>query len=254
MGAVYCKEDSQINPLNTTLAFAHHAQKQGACIIRNTSVEDIEIKKGEIRAVKTEKGKIAAEKVINTAGAWAPKISKMAGIDIPIKPRRGQLLVSEEMPELIKGTLLDAKYITSKYSTNPENKEGEMGVGLSLTQTQAGNLLIGGCRQFSGYNKSTSYYAFQAIMKNAVKMIPFLKEINIIRSFAGLRPYTPDGKPILGKVPGIKGLYIAAGHEGDGIALAPVTGKIISQIIAGEATGIKPEIFKENLSLKRFIS
>jgi sarcosine oxidase subunit beta len=65
-----------------------------------------------------------------------------------------------------------------------------------------------------------------------------LKELHIIRSFAGLRPYTPDGLPILGPAPGVDNMYIAAGHEGDGIALAPITGELMAQMIWEDRTDI----------------
>jgi len=64
-----------------------------------------------------------------------------------------------------------------------------------------------------------------------MKIVPKLAGVNIIRTFAGLRPFTPDGLPILGKMPGFSNFYIAAGHEGDGITLAPVTGKIMAELI-----------------------
>jgi sarcosine oxidase subunit beta len=80
--------------------------------------------------------------------------------------------------------------------------------------------------------------------------VPALKDISIIRSFAGLRPYTPDGLPILGEVENLKGFIMAAGHEGDGIALSAITGRIISEIIADGRTSVNIDMNK--LSLARF--
>ena len=70
----------------------------------------------------------------------------------------------------------------------------------------------------------TTPEALQAILRHLLNIFPGFKGIHIIRSFAGLRPYTPDGKPILGPVDGVDGFVIAAGHEGDGVALAPLPG------------------------------
>jgi sarcosine oxidase subunit beta len=79
-------------------------------------------------------------------------------------------------------------------------------------------------------------------------VIPGLKKLQVIRTFAGLRPYTPDGLPILGGVNAIDGFIMAAGHEGDGITLAPITGEMISGLIS---TGSSPDIFAD-LNLERF--
>jgi sarcosine oxidase subunit beta len=85
-------------------------------------------------------------------------------------------------------------------------------------------------------------------LRHAVNILPALNKVHVIRSFAGLRPYTPDGMPILGPVEGLAGLVMAAGHEGDGIALAPITGKMIAEFIAGGITSTA----LEKLSLSRF--
>jgi sarcosine oxidase subunit beta len=81
-----------------------------------------------------------------------------------------------------------------------------------------------------------------------LRVIPGLENLHVIRAFAGLRPYTPDGLPILGKVESIDGFIMAAGHEGDGITLAPVTGEMIAKLVAAEATPFPFDDFR----LERF--
>ena len=76
----------------------------------------------------------------------------------------------------------------------------------------------------SSYEEFTE--AINAIAKNAIEFLPRIKDLDVIRSFAGLRPYSPDGLPILGAVKGIKGFFLATGHSGDGVSLAPITGKV----------------------------
>jgi len=150
------------------------------------------------------------------------------------------------------GELWSARYIVAKY--NPEMIRGEdpeaadLGVGMAVGQTPEGTLLIGGTREFAGYDTATTPEATAAILRHAVNILPGLAKIHVIRTFAGLRPYTPDGMPILGPVDGLEGFVMAAGHEGDGIALAPITGKIIADYIVDgtAATGL------EELNLRRF--
>jgi sarcosine oxidase subunit beta len=81
------------------------------------------------------------------------------------------------------------------------------------------------------------------------RILPGLQEIRVIRTFAGLRPFTPDGLPVLGPVRNIEGFFMAAGHEGDGIALSPITGQLIAEWI-GEGS---PSMDLSDFSLERFL-
>jgi sarcosine oxidase subunit beta len=221
-------------------AFAKAAKRLGAEIYLNTGVLDIRVEKSKVKSVITNRGEIQTKVVINAAGVYAPMIGEMVGLSLPIKPRRGQIIVTEPVPKLVMADVLCAKYIVAKYNPKnlerSDNPETRLGVGLSLSQTHDGQILIGATREFVGYNKSTTHEALRAILRNATRLVPALKLIHAIRSFAGLRPYTPDGLPLLGQVEGIQGFIMAAGHEGDGIALSPVTGKIISELIVDGKT------------------
>lgn len=252
VGATYSPQDAHVNPIRLCFGFARAAAKFGAEIYLDTAVVDIKVEKGRVKSVVTNRGEIETGMVINAAGVFAPMVCNLVGISVPIKPRRGQIIVTEPVPKLVMGDVLCAKYIVAKY--NPKLLEGSddpetrLGVGLSLSQTRNGNILIGGCREFVGYNWSTTYEALTTILKHATRLVPALKEIHAIRSFAGLRPYTPDGLPLLGPVEDIEGFIMATGHEGDGIALSPITGKIISDIILDGKTFID----MAPLSLGRF--
>jgi sarcosine oxidase subunit beta len=119
-------------------------------------------------------------------------------------------------------------------------------VGLALSQTKKGNILIGATREFVGYDTRVTYDGIKEILKNAARLVPALKELNIIRVMAGLRPYTPDGLPLIGWVNGLEGLFIAAGHEGDGIALSPVTGKVVAGLICDKSSFVDMAPFDPN--------
>ncbi|MDN5311613.1 FAD-binding oxidoreductase [Thermoanaerobacteraceae bacterium SP2] len=252
VGSTYSPMDGEVNPINLTLGFFRGAKKYGAKPLFSTEVRGIKVEKGRVSSVLTTGEEILTRFVVNACGVYAPVIGRMVGIDIPIIPRRGQIIVTEPVPPLIHGDVNCARYITAKFKPellgNDEN--ARLGIGLSLGQTENGNLLIGGTREFVGYDRRTTHRALRAILKHAVSLVPALKDISIIRSFAGLRPYTPDGLPILGEVENLKGFIMAAGHEGDGIALSAVTGKIISEIIADGRTSLNIDMGK--LSLSRF--
>ena len=245
IGATYSPGDSKINPIALTFGFAMGAKQMGAEILTGTAVLDIEAEERQISAVVTAAGKIDTRTVVNATGVYASEIGRMIGIEIPIKPRRGQLLVTEARPGFLKPWLGSANYIAAKF--NPQlAKEGAGGV--SIDQTQNGNLLIGSTREFVGYDKRTTVEGLKQIASRAVRILPVLKHTHLIRAFAGLRPYTPDGLPILGEVEKIKGLIMAAGHEGDGIALSAITGKLISELVLEGKTDVALDSF----NLKRF--
>ncbi|MCR4430254.1 MAG: FAD-binding oxidoreductase [Tepidanaerobacteraceae bacterium] len=252
LGATYSPMDGEVNPINLTLGFFRGAKKYGARPLLSTEVKGIKAEKGKVSAVLTTDGEILTRFVVNACGVYAPIVGRMAGIDIPIIPRRGQIIVTEPVPPLIRGDVNCARYITAKFKPellgNDDN--ARLGIGLSLGQTENGNLLIGGTREFAGYDTRTTHRALRAILKHAASLVPVLKDISIIRSFAGLRPYTPDGLPILGEAENLKGFIMAAGHEGDGIALSAITGRIISEIIACGRTSLNIDM--EKLSLSRF--
>lgn len=244
-GATWSDQDAEVNPMLLTFAFARAARRHGAEILANTEVTGIRTVAGRVTAVTTDRGEIGTDLVINACGAWAPQIAEMVGLDIPIKPRRGQIIITERVPPMIHGDMLCARYIVAKYNPDILKDSNDpavrLGVGLSLGQTVSGNLLIGGCREFVGHDRRNTEEALRAIVNHATRLVPGLRGIHVIRTFAGLRPYTPDGLPVLGEAPGLKGFFLAAGHEGDGIALAPVTGRIMADLVDGKPIGFPAE-------------
>jgi len=254
VGSTYSPMDSEANPIYLTLGLYRGAKKLGAKFSLRTEAKNIKLERKRVRSVETDSGEILCKYVVNATGVYAPYIGRMVGLKIPIVPRRGQIIVTEPVPPLIHGDLNCARYITAKFK--PEllgtDETAKLGVGLSLSQTTNGNILIGGTREFVGFNKSTTHRALKAVLKHAASIVPALKNIHIIRSFAALRPYTPDGLPILGEVPEVPGFIMAAGHEGDGIALSAITGRIIADLISDGKPADDLNIDMSKLSLERF--
>ena len=242
-GATYCPDDGQVNPIKLTYAFAEAGKRyKRARILNNVNVEGISLEENKVRGVITNKGFISTSIIINAAGAYAPIIGEMVGLNIPIIPRRGQVLVSEEAYGVVNGIIGTSDYIACKY--NPEIKNVNSSAGLIVEPTASKNYLMGATREFVGYNPRVTYEGIRSISGSIVSLIPAFKNISIIRSFAGLRPYTEDGLPILGCVEGIEGFIMAAGHEGDGIALSPITGKLISELIISGSSSMSLEPFR----------
>lgn len=246
-GSTFSPLDGKVNPLLLTHAFIRSAKKLGARVFTENEVTGIALESHQVRSVKTIKGEIETTTIVNAAGAYAPEIGKLVHLDIPIKPRRGQLLVTEPMPPVLNRGVLSAKYIAAKFDPALAETEGE---GISIDQTSSGNFLLGSTREFVGFDTRTTHQAMTNIATHAMHIIPQLKDTHIIRAFAGLRPYTPDGLPILGNVDGVEGFIVAAGHEGDGVALSPITGEVIAELIDTNTTPISLNEFR----LERFNS
>jgi len=251
VGGIFTRDDAQVDPMLLTFGLAEAAKKRGAQIFQHTEVTGIRQVPGQL-IVSTVRGDYRARNVINAAGVWAPVIGNMLGIDIPIIPRQGQLLVSENVERFVSCSVTEYGYMMTKYAENKlkRNTTAEMdefGVAMLVEPRHGNNLLIGSCRRFVGYNEKNDYRVISAIAQRACRFFPALRSANMIRSYAGLRPYTADQNPIISRTP-VDGFYIAAGHEGAGITLSLITGQLMSEIICG-----KPLSFPEApFSLARF--
>jgi glycine/D-amino acid oxidase-like deaminating enzyme len=249
IGSTFSPLDAQVNPINLTLGFAMAAKKNHTKIMTGTKVHDILVKNKKVTGVATNRGKIRADIVVNAAGSMAGLMSQMVGVHMPIKPRRGQIVVTHAGKSILKHCLISAKYISAKYNPALAGKSGQ---GISMEQTDNGNLLLGSTREFVGFNKENTLHGIREIIKQTATVLPALENFQIIRTFAGLRPFTPDGLPILGPVKSLDGFIMAAGHEGDGIALSPITGELMSQMLLGKNPDICLDPFSPDRFLGRF--
>lgn len=242
VAAACCDWDGEVNPYMLSMAFADRAEELGAVIKTGCPVTGLIMEDGAVKGVETPEGSIYADTVVNAAGVWAPEIGRMAGLEVPIRPRRGQAFITEAVPKFIHRSVINARYIVAKH--HPEVLKGDdsmkakLGVGLCLTQSEKGNVMFGATREFVGYDVSNTVEGLSTILGNAVHLVPGLKKLNIIRTMGGLRPYTPDSRPLIGYVEGVPGFFMAAGHEGDGISLAPATGKLVSDLIVDGTTDV----------------
>ena len=251
-GALYSPTGGKINPLKLTMAFTHAAKRLGAEYKYQTEVTGFIIENGVCLGVRTKDEEFYADAVVNCCGAWAGEVAALAGLDLPIKPRKGQLAVTEPIAPFMTATLQCARYNVIKF--RPETIKDEnvlkLGQSLSIEQQEEGGLIIGGTREFADFEGENTFVAIDAMMKRATRFFPALRNVSVIRFFSGFRPYTPDGMPLLGPVKTLDHFYMAAGHEGDGIALSPVTGKLMAEYIVDG----KPSYDISDFSPNRFLA
>jgi glycine/D-amino acid oxidase-like deaminating enzyme len=232
-GGIYYLDEAQVDARRATLALLQAARRCGAELRQGVSVTGLRRDAGgRVVAALTTEGEIEAGAFVLAAGVWSNEIAASAGLQLPVRPRKGTILVTSAAPGMIQHPLLEGSYAASVHADTSAAQ-----VALVAEMTAGGTLLLGSSREFVGFDRSVSPAVAQAIAARAMRYLPALAERNVIRAYAGLRPWSPDHLPLIGPVAGVPGLYLATGHEGAGIGLAPVTGEIIARWLIDPAYG-----------------
>jgi glycine/D-amino acid oxidase-like deaminating enzyme len=246
-GGAFFPEDAQLDPRRATLALLAAARQRGLILHAHAEVTAIRRSgkgDGRVTGVVTRAGPIATERVVCAAGAWSARLAGLVGLDPPIRPRQGHILVTAKAPGLIRHPLLEGGYAATVQSAAED-----LQVALVAEPTASGTLLVGSSRQFVGFDRRVSLPVMRAVAERALRFLPALVRVGVIRSYAGLRPWSPDHLPLVGPVAAVPGFYLAAGHEGAGIGLAPITGRLIADWILGGklppfASEVRPDRFE----------
>lgn len=235
LASTYCPLDCHLNPLRVCVGFVDAAKRLGARVYVGTEVTAIDVQHGRVAGVLTPRGRIDTGVVVNAAGAWASRIARMVGQELAVVSRRGQILVTEAVRPMVRGRIIGARYLMSKLGDAAPSEENKSSYssGMMFGQQASGNFIVGSTREFVGEDTSTTYEAITDLAGQLVHLVPALANVHIVRTFAGLRPATPDGAPVIKRFSEPEGFVAAAGHEGDGICLAPITGRIVAGIVSG---------------------
>lgn len=240
---LYCASDSTLNPLLYVARLAAHARERGAVVRSYTPVLRVVVEGGRAVGVALGGGeRLSADAVVVAAGVWTPRLLEPLGFDLPIRPRKGTLLVSARGPRFGDVKVMEFGYLMSKFGQSrratPEMER--YGVALVYEPTTSGNFLLGSSREFVGEDTAASLDVARAIARRGVRFYPAMARATIIRAYAGLRPWTPDHLPVVSAAATVPGLFVAAGHEGDGIGLAAVTGALIADLVMGRPPRLDP--------------
>ncbi len=240
-GGVLYPQDAQVMP---ALAAAHLVRASGARLESGRTVTRIlRGPDGAVRGVRTDRGDLLAPAVVNAAGTWGGEVAALAGVGLPVLPRRGFVLVTEPLPPRVRHKVYAADYVADVASDSAALQTSPVVEG-----TAAGPVLIGASRERVGFDRSFSLPAVRALAAGATRLFPFLEHVRAMRTYLGFRPYLPDHLPAVGPDPRVPGLFHACGHEGAGIGLAPGTGLLIAQCLAGKS----PELDLAPLRPDRF--
>nr|NIR49120.1 FAD-dependent oxidoreductase [candidate division KSB1 bacterium]NIR70842.1 FAD-dependent oxidoreductase [candidate division KSB1 bacterium]NIS24628.1 FAD-dependent oxidoreductase [candidate division KSB1 bacterium]NIT71530.1 FAD-dependent oxidoreductase [candidate division KSB1 bacterium]NIU25228.1 FAD-dependent oxidoreductase [candidate division KSB1 bacterium] len=229
-GGAYYPQDSHIDPARFVVNLAKHVQGNDDTIQVATDVLDFEAVNGKIETVRTSKGDFSADQIVLTAGAWSPTLIRNLKLKLPIQPAKGYSITlnhTQDIPQ-IPLILEEAK----------------------VAVTPLGDRLrFAGTLELAGLDLSFNMRRVHAVLK-AVPRYLDTEPVNLEQAeiWAGLRPCTPDGLPIIGRCPSINNLIVATGHAMIGISLAPITGKLIAELVNEE----QPSIDLEALRVERF--
>jgi len=223
----YQPNDAKTNPVDTAQALARGARTGGAKIFEDVKVTDIELKKGAVSAVSTDRGMINCEIVVNCGGMWAREIGKLVGVSVPLQAAEHMHIVTTP----IEGVPKDLPVLRDMD-------------GYIYFREETGGLLMGGFEpvakpwgmkgipdQFAFTELNEDWDQFQIFMDNAIKRCPVLETAQVRHLTVVPESFTPDNAYMLGEAPGVKNFFVAAGMNSVGIASAAGSGKALAQWI-----------------------
>lgn len=245
LGSLFVPDTGFVDMFTYIFRVLAAAKARGAEVLNEVEVTGLIRKEDRILGVHTSRGDFFCETVVNCAGYYGGQVAAMAGLELPILPRRGQTVVCQQTLPIIFHHIASSLYNIIKFHPEliKDEKIRKLGVNCTLQQTRDGSIYINGSREMAGYDRRTENETIRLIIEGGIQRVPCLKDVLVLRTFAGLRPYTADGLPMVGAVDGLEGFFMCAGHEGDGVALSPVTGEIVCDLLTKgytEAVDVQP--------------
>lgn len=225
-GAVLFPEDGHVRNPKMVNALATGAAKFGAKFLLGNSVTGFIRENGKIIGTVVNGETIYANSYVIAAGCWTGNLTSLLDFQISIGPAKGQIVLLETMPPLI-GRTID-------------------GLGIYIVPRADGKILLGATVEFVGYDKTPSVDGVKQMIDAAVAIVPELSQSTFVQTWVGLRPYYKKG-PCLGFLPGYDNVVIASGHYKNGILLAPVTGKLIAELLTTGKTSLSIEPFSPTI-------
>jgi len=237
--AVYYPEDAQVQPVVATEALLASARRLGVTVRPQTDVIDALTTHGRITGVRTSTGLLRADAVVVAAGPWSGGVSERLGAPLPVRPRRGMVIVTTRTPHRIRHKVYDGDYFGATQSG-----DAALQTSAVVESTAAGTVLIGSSREQVGFDTRLRVEVLAAIAERALRLFPSLAGASAMRSYLGFRPYVPDHLPVIGADERQRGLWFATGHEGAGIGLAPATGEILAALVSGTVPAVDAAPFR----------
>jgi glycine oxidase len=228
-GAISIADEAQVIPVQFVQAFAQAALNLGALFYTHTEVVALHRSetRNRITGVWTDHGDLlTCNQLIIATGAWSARCGTWLDVTLPVRPVRGELIALQQPSPKVHHILFD---------------EGVYDEDIYLAPKQKGILVVGATKADVGFDTSVTAAGALHLRTIAAQIMPALAHSHIQRMWAGLRPKTPDSRPLLGPIPFWENVIIASGHGGFGILLSVITGETISELVM---TGEVPEIIR----------
>jgi glycine/D-amino acid oxidase-like deaminating enzyme len=216
LAAIWGPLDGHASPNDVVQAYAAQARARGVRIVEDTPVTGIVVERGRVAGVLTPAGPIAARLVVNAAGPWAPLVGRMAGLSLPVDPRRRHIFVTDAFDGI----------------RHPMPLVTDTGSGFYCRSEQGAILMSpGDIGATTEYEAQVDWSMLELAVERAIRRIPALEGAQVRHAWAGLRPLTPDGRAILDWAPGVEGLYLAVGFCGHGFQHSPAVGETVAEVL-----------------------
>lgn len=227
LAGFYVKEDGRVNPVDGTMALAKGARLQGARIFQNTPVTGVLTEKGRVCGVKTDRGDIEAQVVVNCAGMWARQFGALAGVNIPNQATEHYYLITDDIADLSpESPILEDPSCHAYY----RDEMGGLMIGL-FEPVCAPWKLKNIPEDFSFGEIPPDWDRMTPYLEKAMSRIPISHETGIKKFFCGPESFTPDLQPIVGEAPELKNYFVAAGLNSIGIILGGGLGRLMAHWI-----------------------
>jgi sarcosine oxidase subunit beta len=223
IAAVWGPRDGYASPNDVVQAYAAQARARGVRIVEDTEVTGIELDHHRVVAVRTPAGAIATRLVINAAGPWAGLVGRLAGLTLPVDPRRRHIFVTDAFDGI----------------RHPLPLVTDCGSGFYCRSEQGAVLMSpGDIGEATEYEPHVDWSQLETAVEKAVRRIPALEHAQVRHAWAGLRPLTPDGRAILDWAPGVEGLFLAVGFCGHGFQHSPAVGETVAELLMDGRTAL----------------
>ena len=223
VGGVRFPHDAQVRNPKLVRALAKGAALLGTEFLFGNPVTAF-LREGErIAGVEVNGERVYGDTFVIASGCWSGTIAAQLGGALPMEPARGQMVLAEAMPPILRHVI--------------------DGLGVYLVPRSDGKILIGATVEFVGYDKRTTLEGTRQMIEAGIGLMPSLGEKSFVQTWAGLRPYAKGG-PYIGGLPGFDNVFVAAGHFKNGILLAPITGTLICELITTGNPSMSLEPFR----------
>jgi sarcosine oxidase subunit beta len=229
VAAVWGPQDGLAGPAEVTQGFARRARELGARILEGVEVTGLVREHGRVRGVETAGGRITAPVVVNAAGPAAARVARLAGLALPVHPRRRHIFFTEPFPAIPGPVPLTTDRASGFYF----RKELEQVLFSPGDVADVGADLAA----------PVDWGMVEEAVRKAVHRLPVLERARIAGGWAGLRPLTPDDHAIIGPAPGIEGFFLAVGFGGHGFQHSPATGRVVAEWIVDGKPSMDVSLF-----------